>query len=306
MSLDEILVTNTPPTKEDLTDEELAKLFRKYKGLLKKQERDEAFWAATNENLKKAYERLDEKDRELERAYAIIQEDLAVASQIQRSFLPEQPARMAAELEVAVHHHQFGDVGGDYYDFFNTKSGGYAVGVFDISGHGVSAALVMTYLKASFMGVMEQHESPKTIVETVNDAAHGFLRRVKKYATVNFVVFEPESIRYVCGGGFGFLVRADESVRFEKRDPFLGLRRRQFTEHVLPFSSGEVLALYTDGMIEAQDAEGMDFGIKRLNEMIRKNADKPVDQILAAVVEDYKSFRSGDSDDLTLLIMRRK
>jgi len=60
MNLEELLNLRTPPKKYDLTDEDLARLFIKYKGLLKKLERDEAFWAATNENIKRAYSKLDE------------------------------------------------------------------------------------------------------------------------------------------------------------------------------------------------------------------------------------------------------
>jgi len=60
MNLKELLNLKTPPKKDDLTDEDIAKLFIKYKGLLKKLERDEAFWSATNENIKRAYEKLDD------------------------------------------------------------------------------------------------------------------------------------------------------------------------------------------------------------------------------------------------------
>ena len=60
MNLEELLKSNTPPKKDELTDVDLRRFFMKYKGLLKERERDKAFWAATNENLKLAYEKLDE------------------------------------------------------------------------------------------------------------------------------------------------------------------------------------------------------------------------------------------------------
>jgi hypothetical protein len=88
MTLNELLAAGTIPQHIQLGEQELGKLIRRYKGLLKQTERDQAFWAATNENLKKAYEKLDEKDRELAKAYGIIQEDLSVASQIQEALLP--------------------------------------------------------------------------------------------------------------------------------------------------------------------------------------------------------------------------
>jgi sigma-B regulation protein RsbU (phosphoserine phosphatase) len=213
---------------------------------------------------------------------------------------------MASQLELGVYHRQLAEVGGDYYDFFKTCSGSYAIGVFDISGHGVSAALVMTYLKAQFMTILEALESPKEIVEWVNNTSYDFLKTVKKYATVNFVVMNATALRYVSGGGFGLLLSGKRSTIFEKRDAFLGLRRRPFREYQLPFNKGDLLALYTDGMVEAQDAKGNDYSVQRLNKLIIKNAKKPVKEILGLCIDDYTKFRSKDSDDITLLILRKK
>ncbi len=306
MSLEELLESGIVPKKKDVTEEDLAKLFRKYRGLQKKQERDQAFWSATNENLKIAYEKLDEQERELARTYAIIQDDLSVASKIQAALLPQPSKKMTDELELAVYQKQLAEVGGDYYDFFNTCLGSCAIGVFDISGHGVSAALVMTYLKAQFMTILEKQDSPKEIVEWINNTAYEFLRTVKKYATVNFVVINSTALRYVSGGGFGLLVSGKDSAVFKKRDAFLGLRHRAFHEHELPFKKGDLLALYTDGITEVQNDKGEDYSVQRLNNLIIKNAKKPVQEILDRCLDDYTGFRSKDSDDITLLILRKK
>lgn len=306
MTLDELLESGSIPDPIELTDAELTRLVRKYKGLVKKQERDQAFWSATNKNLERAYEHLDEKEKELAKAYGIIQEDLSVASRIQDAVLPVLKGKMEQELELAVYHKQLAEVGGDYYDFFKTKDGGYAVGVFDISGHGVSAALVMTYLKAQFMMVMENLDSPKEIVERINETSISFLQAVKKYATVSFVVFQEERLRYVCGGGFGLLLSGGNQFPFEKKDAFLGLRRKPFREHELPFRKGDLLAIYTDGIVEAQDRNRQDYTVQRLNDLIAGNADRPVDEILTICIEDYRNFRVGDADDITLTIMRKR
>ncbi len=306
MTLEELLDAPSVPAEISLTDAEIVRLVRKHKGLLKQRERDQAFWAATNENLKKAYEKLDEKDRELARAYGIIQEDLSVASRIQQALLPKAPPEMAEELEIAVFHRQLAEVGGDYYDFFTTRSGRYAIGVFDISGHGVSAALVMTYLKAQFMTIMERMDSPKEIVGWINGVSYEFLKTIKKYATVNFIIFRRERLQYVSGGGFGLVVRGKENETFAKRDPFLGLRNRPFHQYELPFGPGDLLALYTDGIVEAQNAGGEDYTVRRLNDLIASNAGRSPQQIVDLCVEDYTAFREKDSDDITLILARRK
>ena len=120
------------------------------------------------------------------------------------------------------------------------------------------------------------------------------------------MVFNKNKLRYVSGGGFGLLVSGKENTLFAKRDPFLGLRYRPFHEYELPLKKGDILALYTDGMIEAQNTEKEDYTVARLNKLIIDNAKKPVKDILEICKQDYQIFRRQDSDDITLIIMRTK
>ena len=180
MTLEEILAQDDPALMTQLSSDELTRLFWKWKGLKKQYARDTDFYVATNENLKLAYEKLDEQERELSRAYSIIQEDLGVAKQVQTALLPELADDFANQLELAVFHKQLTEVGGDYYDFFRMAEGRYAIGLFDISGHGVSAALIMAFLKAQFMQVMETQRSLREIVDHVNHASFDFLREVRR------------------------------------------------------------------------------------------------------------------------------
>lgn len=302
MTLDELLALSRPPDTIELSREELTRFFWRHKGTLKTSERDRRFWSATNQNLTLAYERLDEKERQLDRAYRTIQDDLLVAQQIQQALLPDESAAAQHALELAVYHRQLSQVGGDYYDFFGSQ----ALGIFDISGHGVSAALVMAYLKALFAQAVHRFDAPADIVEWVNTNAYVFLRQVKRYATMNFVRFGDAHIEYVCGGGFGLLVHRGQPQTFERRDAFLGLRQRPFHQHTMPFEAGDLLALYTDGLVEAQDHDGHDYTVARLNQLILEHATQPVEDILARCIDDYTQFRASDTDDITLVILRRR
>lgn len=306
LTLEDVLAQSETKLLSELPEKELVRLYWKYRGLAKTLERDTSFWNSTNENLKVAYDKLDEKERELAAAYHIIREDLEVAQSVQNALLPRMFATMASELELSVYHKQLTEVGGDYFDYFRTASDRYAIGVFDISGHGVSSALVMAYLKAQFMTIMERLEDPAEIVEWVNKASFEFLREVRKYATVNFATFAEDKLTYVCGGGYGLLLSKNgEEYSFEKRNHFLGLRQKPYVETELPFVVGDILVLYTDGMVEAQNAEGTDYSVARLNGLVRKNRDLSTDDIVRLCVEDYQSFRVQDSDDITLLVARK-
>ena len=305
MTLEELLALHAPPADAALSPQELVRFFWKYKGLVKERERANAYWSTTNDNLKHAYERLDEKEQELARANAIMQDDLQVGSQIQQALMPRDASALGAGFEVAVYHRQMTEVGGDYYDYYRVKDGSVATGVFDISGHGVSAALVMAWLKSQLAQAMGHSDSPAEILSQVNDVSYEFLREVKKYATVNFVVFGEDSLRYVCGGGFGLLLSGDQHTSIDKSQHFLGLRKKPYVEHSLPFKTGDVLALYTDGMVEAQDATGHDYTVRRVNALVEQHRERPVQEIVDVCVADYQAFRGRDSDDITLMVLRK-
>ena len=156
------------------------------------------------------------------------------------------------------------------------------------------------------MTIMERLEDPAEIVEWVNKASFEFLREVRKYATVNFATFAEDRLTYVCGGGYGLLLAKDgQEYTFEKRNHFLGLRQKPYVEKDLPFVVGDLLVLYTDGMVEAQNADGADYSVARLNGIVRKYRDLSTDDIVRLCVEDYQSFRTQDSDDITLLVARK-
>lgn len=308
MTLEEFLSQDKPPDSEnvELDQKELTRFFWKYKALLKERERNNSFWESTNENLKLAYESLREKELKLEEAYRIIQEDLQLASQVQNSLLPGLQSKMEKEIDIAVYNKQLTEVGGDYYDFFTTKNDDYGIGLFDISGHGVSAALIMSYLKAQFMQIIQVFNSPKNVVEHVNTNSLNFFKKAKRYATVNFVLFQEDKIRYVCGGGYGLLLHQNSPTYFKNLNSFIGLRNSHFLEYELPFISNDLLALYTDGVIESQDGKGSHYSARRLNDTIIQNAHKNVNEILTICMDDYHSTVQKDVDDITLIIIKKR
>lgn len=232
-------------------------------------------------------------------------EDLAIAQQVQRALLPQPGGLIASELDIAVYHRQLSEVGGDYYDFFALPGERHAVGVYDISGHGVSSALIMSFLKAEFLNATKRLDSPAEIVDWVNRSSFSFLRTVKRYSTFSFVVFTEHFIRYVSGGGYGLLVHRGTACPFNRTGNFIGLRIKPFREFELPFERGDVLALYTDGVPEAQGANGESYSVQRMNEIIVRHSEEPVQVILERCIEDYTRFRTVDTDDITLLILRR-
>ncbi|MDX9720571.1 MAG: SpoIIE family protein phosphatase [Myxococcota bacterium] len=308
MTLDEWLALPDAPEQVELSPSDMRRLFWKYRGLLKTREREHAYWSATNDNLFRAYEKLDHQEQQLAEAFSRLEEELAVAKQIQSALMPSGLDELAPQLELAVWHQQLNAVGGDYFDFFAPTHADAQLlcAVCDISGHGVSAALVMAYLKALFTQSLPHSDEPRAVTEWLNQVALPFLKQAKKYATINFVRIREQELDYVCGGGFGLLIHGQECTSFNRKDHFIGLRDRPFSQHTLPFVAGDLLALYTDGIIEAQNSDGQDYSLARLERTLLAHATLPLDQILERCKADYHSFRSHDVDDITLVLLRRR
>jgi len=244
-------------------------------------------------------------ENDLELKNRVIREDLEVAEQIQGRLLPDKNGPISSQLEIAIYHEQLSEVGGDYYDFFTLPGDRHAVGVYDISGHGISSALIMAFLKAQFLNATQRVDSASEIVDWVNQSSYSFLRGVKRYATFSFVVFADKFIRYSSGGGYGLLVHQGKAYPFNRAGNFIGLRIKPFREFELPFDRGDVLALYTDGIPEGQGPNGESYSVQRLNNMIVRHSGESAEAILDRVKEDYTRFKSAHTDDRTLLILRR-
>jgi sigma-B regulation protein RsbU (phosphoserine phosphatase) len=308
MDFKEIFKLDAPPPESDINLDysSFVKLFWKFKGMSLDLKRKMDFWQATNENLQLAYDQLDEQGRELESLYHQLQDDLQVAHQVQEALLPEIETLQIEGHSIAMFHKQLYEVGGDYYDVFKLANNQFGIGVFDISGHGIASSLIMGYLKAQFSEATKRTSDPGKLVTEVNDLCLPFFRRIKKYATVNFVRLGSNHIHYVSGGGYGYLVKEDQGQRLLKNECFLGLRQYSFQEHKEQFSAGNLLALYTDGIIEAQNRHKSDYTNKRLNSIILSNAHKDVDEILDRCLWDYRRFRQQDSDDIFLMLIRKE
>lgn len=247
-------------------------------------------------------------ENELELSSRVINDDLLVAEKVQKALLPDPKLVFGSEFEIAIYHKQLRKVGGDFYDFFTLPNGEYAITVCDVSGHGVSSALVTTFLRAQFAQATKILSSPSAIIDWVNQSASAFLQKgVRHYSSTAFASFSREFCRYVAAGGYGVWARKNQTARSLKRTSnLIGLSAVPFQEFEVPFLAGDILAFYSDGMFAAQDAQERFYGVRRLNELIQNHVEKSPQEILEYCIKDYVGYRQADADDITLIIMRRR
>lgn len=204
------------------------------------------------------------------------------------------------------------EIGGDYYDYFDLPRGRVGVTAADVSGHSISAALLMT----GFRGLLRTHvrtrSNPATIAKAINrllpefSGGGGFVTAV--YITLNPV---NHVFNYVCCGQQPpLLLHADGSTTsFDLRGPALGiLQDAIYTSQTESMANRDILALFTDGVAEVTNTKGEEFGVERLKEELHRNRSLVAADMIQRVVEAARKF-SGCmefEDDLTLVIIKRE
>jgi serine phosphatase RsbU (regulator of sigma subunit) len=238
-------------------------------------------------------------------------QELEIAKQVQARLFPQTSPSMRT-LDYAGVCIQARQVGGDYYDFLNLghERVGFVIG--DTSGKGIGAALLMANLQANLRSQSAiALEQPQSFLKSVNQLFCANITE-SSYATLIFAEYDDASgrMRYAnCGHYPGLLFRADHTLdRLHSTSTVLGLFPDW--ECVLGesrLSPGDTLVLYTDGVTDAMNGKGEDFGEDRLVEVVHKNRKLAPEPMLSAIVDEIRGFSSSEQfDDITMIVAKGK
>ena len=238
------------------------------------------------------------------------EQEMQIARQVQSRLLP-QTAPVLKTLDVAGKCIQTRAVGGDYYDFLEFGAGKVGLVLADISGKGMSGALLMANLQASLRGQYALAlESLPRLLRSVNYLFYKNTE-VSHYATAFFSIYDDQlrTLHYVnCGHNPPILVRpGGEVVRLEATATVLGLFEDwDCAVAELQIAPGDVLIIYTDGISEASEGEeAEEYGEERLVASVRAHQIGGSTQMLDAIVEQVQAFSKGyQADDMTLIVAR--
>jgi sigma-B regulation protein RsbU (phosphoserine phosphatase) len=250
-------------------------------------------------------ERLAEKARQ---ADARRRED-EIARQIHRGLLPRHDPLFAG-LDVSGGFRAADGVGGDYYGYVAMADGSLGIAIADVAGHGVGAALYMAIAKGALQSEARDILSAGDVLGRVNEVLASDFSATDMFATLVFARFLPDGRRIVwsnAGHNPPLLLRANGDIETLKPcGPALGIvagaRWRDVDQR---FAPGDVLVLYTDGVVEARDVAKQFFGIDRLIEAVRRPADSAAgirENVLNALACHTGSMPVDD--DVTLVVAR--
>jgi len=236
-------------------------------------------------------------------------QEMQIARQVQSRLLPQQAPSLKT-LDCCGECIQTRAVGGDYYDFLDFGSGRLGLVLADISGKGMSAALLMANLQANLRGqyALALEDVPR-LLRSVN---HLFYRNTETshYATMFFAIYDDGTRRLRCvncGHNPPILMRANGDIeRLAATATVLGLFEEwDCTVAERELASGDVLVIYTDGISEAGPNEEEEFGEERLMATIRKHREQSAAEILDNILGDVQRLSRGrQADDMTLIVAR--
>lgn len=242
------------------------------------------------------------------RAKERLDQELAIARSIQQALLPKG-FKNYGFFQVTGVTLPCEQVGGDYFDLVEIPGNRYGFVAADVSGKGVSAALLTSMLQGAFSATASLGQPPEGIARHVNR----FLcerAEINRYATLFYGVLEPEGIfSYVNAGHLPpLLVRACRTLERLPAESFpLGLFvEADYRAAQCRLAPGDTLVFYTDGVTEAANPAGEFFGLTQLEEAVAANVGASVEELRQRILEAVTAFMAGSyqADDMTLMILR--
>ena len=249
--------------------------------------------------------RLAAREREQQR----MQDELDLAHDLQLRLMPE-PGALKGDARVAVQCLPVASVGGDFYTFLRLSEHRIGVMLGDVSSHGLSAALVMALVLSAAGIHAAAAAGPATTLGRLRKSLLGKLSETEMYATVFYAVLDRAGSRLLyanAGHPHAFrITAAGVAQRLEATAPPIGLGLGDpiGQASIAWDEQGDMLCLWTDGLVDAANGSGDRYGESRLLERLVGLRDRSPDDIVAELMDEVSRFSAAPADDRTLLVLR--
>lgn len=255
--------------------------------------------------------------RDLKAVNDALDREMRTIAEIQQSLLP-RATPLVHGLSLGAYYQTSHVAGGDYYDFFGLPEGRLGILIADVSGHGAPAAVLMAILHALAHSLPEEPTHPSRTLDALNARlSERYTSDPASFVTAFYGIYDPPTrrVRYACAGHPPpLLARATDAScgaccveRLDKVGslPLGVFAETRYEEAVVTLEPGDVLTLYTDGITEAGNGRGDQYGEERLRTLATRRRDSGR-EVLEAILEDLDAFTAGavQADDRTLVVAR--
>lgn len=240
----------------------------------------------------------------------LARDELVAGRSVQEALLPESRPIIPG-WDVWLYSKPANDVGGDLIDTLNLGKGCYGLTLGDVSGKGLPAALLMAKLQSTLRALVSECDSIATLGKKINEI---FYRDTvpKSFASLIYLELKCDSdlLKMLNAGHIPPVIKKKEKIKFiEKGDRALGISpHSEYSVKMIQLRKDDILAIYSDGVTEAQNEAGEFFGNDRLFQMLSKAESTDSAKLGESVVQAVEDF-VGDAprhDDLSLVLVRKK
>lgn len=233
------------------------------------------------------------------------------AAKIQKILLPKN-LKKHKYMDIGEYFLPVRGICSDYYDVITQNNRSFAI-VADVAGKSVHAAIVMVMIRAILYLITNTNQSASAILDWLNKGITGKIE-IDHFASISILCFEPKKniVEFIGAGNQSIMLWRKKTKKIElfqqKSDPIgVDLKSVYMTKDI-NFDEGDIIAVYTDGLVESVDSLGEQYGIKRLAGIIAENNNAFSKDIAAKVKDDVISFigKGRPRDDHTLLIIKKK
>jgi phosphoserine phosphatase RsbU/P len=238
---------------------------------------------------------------------ARMERELQLAAEIQRALLPE-PLQSGAHFDVAASSIPCRSIGGDFFDYFNLADGRFGFTLGDVAGKGPPAALLTAMIQGAFAAQATSTDSPAALMAHINRT---LIRRAiqARFVTVMYGVLAPDGrLTYSNAGHNPPMLAGRNGVRrLETGGLILGLfPHATYEEETVQLDNGDTLVVFSDGVTEALNAAGDEFGEERLLSCIDEHIGCATDVLLDKILASVRTFAASaiQNDDVTALVLR--
>ncbi len=247
---------------------------------------------------------------EEEKALMRYQEDMRMASQIQKRLLPVKDPSIPG-YEITGKSVSAKEVGGDYFDYIEKPNGTLAFCLGDISGKGMPASLLMANLQATLRGQSAVYSDCSTCVAATNTLMYHSTDE-NKFATLFYGILDPENntISY-CNGGHNLpmLFKKDKLEKLDKGGLVVGFMARSVYEEArVRIDPGDVFVLFSDGITEAMNRKREEYDEPRLEKVVAENKHRSAKELVDIIFQSVNAFVQNEPqmDDMTLVVIKRQ
>jgi len=257
---------------------------------------------------------IESQRREIQKQQEMIARDLKLAEQVQRSLVPRSFSD--ANVEVAVRYMPMIGVGGDFSDVYYENKRQVTLTLVDVTGHGITAALLVNRIASEIRRLVREQLSPRTVLHHVNDLILESFAGTGMFLTMFNCKLDlsRRTLTYAGSAHPACVIWRHRKQRFENlesQNPIVGFEHaseERFSETVTAVEPGDKLIMYTDGIVEAENSNGKPLGLDGMLSFFRPTNHLPANEIADNIINGVTRWggREPRRDDVFLLVAGMK